>query len=119
MSKDGAHPDAELSEEQVSELRRLLTEERGKLSTNVKSLACVLNVRPDCSVQDWADAAAFQENQGRTAGVAMQQRERLADIEAALKRLDDGTYGVSEKSGEPIPYERLLVLPWARTTIDE
>ncbi len=83
-----AHPDAELSAEQVEELHRRLTEERRKLSTNVKSLACVLNVRPDCSIQDLADAAAFQENQGRTAGVATQQQERLAAIEAALKRLD-------------------------------
>ncbi len=119
MSKARAHPDADLTAEQVGELRRLLADERDSLSTNVKSLACVLNVRPDCSISDWADAAAFQENQGRTAGVAVQQRQKLDDIEAALKRLEDGTYGVSENTGEPIPYERLRAVPWARTTIDE
>ncbi len=119
MSGGGAHPDAELTADQLDELRRLLTEERRELTTNVKSLACILNVRPDCSISDWADAAAFQENQGRTAGVAVQQREKLDEIEAALKRMEDGTYGVSEGTGEPIPYERLRAVPWAETTIDE
>lgn len=40
--------------------------------------------------------------------------ERLADIERALKRLDDGTYGVCEACGEPIPAERLAARPEAR-----
>ncbi len=119
VSGERAHPDAELSQQQLVELRQRLIDERRAFSSNVESLACVLNDRPDCSISDWADAAAYQENQGRTAGVATQQRERLTDVDAALKRLEDGTYGVSEKTGEPISYERLLALPWARTTMEE
>ena len=41
----------------------------------------------------------------------------LAEIEAALQRLDDGTYGVDEETGEPIDPERLEALPTARTNI--
>ena len=41
----------------------------------------------------------------------------LAEIEAALQRLDDGTYGVDEVTGEPIDPERLDALPTARTNI--
>lgn len=119
MNGERAHPDAELSEQQLGQLRQWLVNERRELLSIVKSLACVLNVRPDCSVKDWADAAAYQQNQRRTVGLAIQQRERLAEVEAALKRLEDGTYGVSEKTGKPIPYERLRALPWARTTIDQ
>ncbi|MBA3671547.1 MAG: hypothetical protein H0W68_05930 [Gemmatimonadaceae bacterium] len=42
----------------------------------------------------------------------------LAQIDAALERLisDPGTYGVDENSGESIPFERLDIIPWARTT---
>jgi RNA polymerase-binding transcription factor DksA len=49
----------------------------------------------------------------------LEQLERdLAEIEAALQRLDDGTYGVDEVTGEPIETERLEAYPVARTNID-
>jgi len=41
----------------------------------------------------------------------------LAEIEAALRRLDEGTYGVDEVTGEPIDPERLEALPAARTNV--
>ena len=42
----------------------------------------------------------------------------LAEIEAALQRLDDGSYGVDEVTGEPIDPARLEALPTARTNVD-
>jgi RNA polymerase-binding transcription factor DksA len=49
----------------------------------------------------------------------LEQLERdLAEIEAALQRLDEGTYGIDEVSGEPIPRERLEAYPAARTSIE-
>ena len=42
----------------------------------------------------------------------------LAEIEAALQRLDDGSYGIDEVTGEPIVPERLEALPTARTNVD-
>lgn len=49
----------------------------------------------------------------------LEQLEReLAEIEAALQRLDDGTYGIDEVTGEPIAPERLEALPIARTNVD-
>ena len=43
----------------------------------------------------------------------------LADIEAALGRLDDGSYGSCEKCGSPIGKERLEAVPYARLCIDD
>jgi len=43
------------------------------------------------------------------------QRERLADVEAALGRLVMGTYGICQRCGSPIGAGRLRVLPWAST----
>ena len=49
----------------------------------------------------------------------LEQLERdLAEIEAALQRLDDGSYGVDEVTGDPIAPERLEALPAARTNVD-
>jgi RNA polymerase-binding transcription factor DksA len=45
--------------------------------------------------------------------------ELLEEVDHALTRLDAGTYGFSEASGRPIPYERLRAVPWARYDADE
>jgi RNA polymerase-binding transcription factor DksA len=41
-------------------------------------------------------------------------QDALYEVEAAMKRILDGTYGVCEQTGEPIPAARLKALPWTR-----
>jgi DnaK suppressor protein len=48
-----------------------------------------------------------------------QLTKNLRDVTHALKRLQEGTYGLSEVSGKPIPLERLEILPWATCLVDE
>jgi RNA polymerase-binding protein DksA len=43
----------------------------------------------------------------------------LDEIEAALGRIEDGSYGVCEVCGKPIGAERLTAIPWARLCIDD
>ena len=57
--------------------------------------------------------------QEQTATLLAQVDQELADIDAALKRVEDGTYGYSILSGDPIPDERLEALPAARYTVEE
>jgi DnaK suppressor protein len=45
--------------------------------------------------------------------------ERLARVERALEKIDAGTYGLSDVSGNPIPIERLEAIPEAVNTIAE
>jgi len=45
--------------------------------------------------------------------------ERLADIERALQKIEDGTYGLSDRSGTPIPIDRLEASPEALFTLEE
>jgi DnaK suppressor protein len=40
----------------------------------------------------------------------------LQEVDAALRRIEQGTYGTCEESGEPIPEERLKAIPWTRYT---
>jgi len=44
-------------------------------------------------------------------------RERIAEIDEALRRVEAGTYGVCEGCGQPIAEERLAVRPFARSCI--
>jgi DnaK suppressor protein len=48
-----------------------------------------------------------------------QERALLGEIQHALAKIEAGTYGISESTGEPIRWERLLALPWARTDVNE
>lgn len=52
-------------------------------------------------------------------GLAQDKQAQLEDIEHALAKMDNGTYGVSEGNGEPIPVGRLKARPWARYTVEE
>jgi DnaK suppressor protein len=52
-------------------------------------------------------------------GLAEDVREQLAAVERAEERLAAGTYGLSVKSGLPIPDERLEAIPTAELTTDE
>lgn len=45
--------------------------------------------------------------------------DRLSNIERALQKIEDGTYGLSDASGAPIPTERLEVAPEALYTVAE
>jgi DnaK suppressor protein len=53
------------------------------------------------------------------AGLAEDLRNRLAAVERAEERLAAGTYGLSTRSGEPIPDERLEANPTAELTVEE
>jgi DnaK suppressor protein len=68
---------------------------------------------------DAADAAQPLTAEGLDDSVAETLRDRLAALDRALKRLDDGTYGRSVRSGTPIPPERLEADPAAELTIEE
>ena len=68
---------------------------------------------------DAADAAQPLAAEGLDDFVAETLRDRLAALDRALKRLDDGTYGHSVRSGVPIPQERLEADPAAELTIEE
>ncbi|HKA95092.1 MAG TPA: hypothetical protein VKD66_02415 [Streptosporangiaceae bacterium] len=66
-----------------------------------------------------SDAAPSLAAEGIDDAVAESMRERLATIDRALRRLDDGTYGRSVRSGLPIPDDRLEADPAAELTIEE
>jgi DnaK suppressor protein len=65
------------------------------------------------------DAAELAREQGDAALLVELSLARIRDIDDALTRMDAGRYGLSERSGTPIGFDRLDAVPWARTTADE
>src|SRR4029077_19933453 len=97
--------------------------ERARL-TQVKSDFDVENLSEESEDEKLSELSAVDQHQADV-GTETFEREKdlsileqidaeLADVEHALKRLDDGTYGTCEFDGKPIPEERLEALPAAR-----
>ena len=71
----------------------------------------------------------FDEESGEGDTLAIERERDLAlsnsaraaveEIDEALKRIEDGTYGICITSGKPIPKERLEAIPWAAERVEE
>jgi DnaK suppressor protein len=68
---------------------------------------------------DIGDVAQPLTSEATADAIATNLRDRLAAIDRALRRLDQGTYGRSVRSGRPIPDERLEADPAAELTVEE
>jgi RNA polymerase-binding transcription factor DksA len=55
----------------------------------------------------------------RDLALSAQARDAVAEIDAALVRITEGTYGYSVVSGRPIPRERLEAIPWSSVLVEE
>ncbi|TCV97664.1 TraR/DksA family transcriptional regulator [Luteibacter rhizovicinus] len=66
--------------------------------------------------EDDAEKMAIQENDE---AVFHQSVKRLDDVRRALEKIDEGTYGLSDDSGDPISKARLEAVPEAIYTVDE
>jgi RNA polymerase-binding transcription factor DksA len=55
----------------------------------------------------------------RDLALSAQARQMVADIDLAIERMAQGTYGYSVASGRPIPRERLKAIPWATVLVEE
>ena len=65
-----------------------------------------------------AAAATHVFEQQRDLALREKAEHHLADIRAALERIEAGTYGTCTECGEPVAADRLEALPWAAHCID-
>ncbi len=96
--------------------RARLAEERERAE---KELAGLGRPSPADSPEDTGDQAADLEQAETDEGLRQDLLRTLEAIERAEGRLEEGTYGVSVISGEPIPDGRLEAIPWADRTVEE
>jgi RNA polymerase-binding transcription factor DksA len=64
-----------------------------------------------------ADVATDMYDREFNLGLASNERELLQRVDAALKRIEDGSYGICLKSKKPIPQARLKAIPYAEYTV--
>ncbi|MEJ0044239.1 MAG: TraR/DksA C4-type zinc finger protein [Rhizomicrobium sp.] len=67
---------------------------------------------------DLADRASTEAERQLELRTRDRQRKLIAKIDAALRRLDDGSYGFCEETGEPISLKRLDARPIATLSLE-
>ena len=73
----------------------------------------------DVDVNDPADEATNLMDRERNFAAEDNLGRILGKIERALQKIDEGTYGLSDVDGTPIPAARLEALPYALTTVEQ
>jgi DnaK suppressor protein len=99
--------------------RELLAAERARVEQDLARLRGEGSEEGDARVEpgDFDSEGLYQDE--FDAGREGELRQQLAAVERAEERLAAGTYGLSVRSGEPIPDERLEAFPTAELTVEE
>ena len=108
-----------LSAAQLAELRTALVNKRAELRRTIDARLRQRSQDADEELIEEVDVATRGIGTTEIEGVVEVDRRLLADVENALSKIDAGTYGLSEGSGDPIPYARLRAVPWARYDAEE
>ena len=97
-------------------LRAQLQEERERLLAQLRKLGH--GPDPDLTFDEgFADSSQVTAERGEIDALAVSLSDTLEDIEVALQKFDDGTYGRCEDCGGPIAEARLEAMPAARLCI--
>ena len=106
-----------MSERQREYFRAKLLAWRDDILKEAKETLAHLQVE-NANHPDLADRASSETDRAIELRARDRQRKLIAKIEAALGRLDDGTYGYCEETGEPISLKRLEARPIATLSVE-
>ena len=102
-----------LSESTLSDLRASLEQERSDLRERLSEMGLLSGGELGFD-QNFADSSQVTAERGEVEALAGNLRESLKDVDEALVKLDNGTFGVCENCGQAISPDRLEAKPAAR-----
>lgn len=106
-----------LDEAVLADLRKSLEDEQGSLRARLGELGDG-NAGSLSFDQNFADTSQVTAERGEVDTLVGTLRETLTQVEDALRKLDQGTYGFCERCGQPIAPARLEAKPEARRCIN-
>lgn len=106
-----------LSEATLSDLRASLEQERSDLRARLAEMGMLSGGELGFD-QNFADSSQVTAERGEVEALAGSLREALTDVDAALVKLDNGTYGVCERCGQQISADRLEAKSAARLCME-
>ena len=106
-----------MNERQREYYRRKLTNWKNEILREAQDTLVALQTESE-NHPDLADRASSETDRAIELRARDRQRKLIAKIDAAIQRLDDGTYGYCEETGEPISLRRLEARPIATMSIE-
>jgi len=111
-----------MNKRELKKFEKLLLAERERLLKGVKAIEEDVLYQPaelsrDSDVTSLAEVGTDSFERETALTLANTETKRLSEINEALIRVQDGTYGICQGTGEPIPQARLEVCPTARYCI--
>jgi DnaK suppressor protein len=117
---------AKLTTQEIADLRTRLESERGELAAQLTTIedqafaATQSDMSGDVGVDDEsADAGTATFEREKELSIEQNVRDLIQKIDRALKRMDDGTYGICERCGKPIEKARIKALPYVDLCIKD
>lgn len=114
-----------LSTKELKEFKNLLLAKRAELAGDVENLTSQALNRKSSGVSDqssmpihMADLGSDNWEQDFTIGLIANEKQLVREIDEALQRIEDRTYGVCLATHEPITLARLRAKPWAKYCIE-
>lgn len=114
-----------LSGQQLNHFQTLLVSERARLEEEREQIrsrsGAVDGALPEGDEggdEDTADLASAMMDKEMDLSVEDEIEDLLAAVDHALQKIQTGTYGICDISGEPIPTSRLELIPWAALTVE-
>lgn len=95
--------------DRLNRLRESIAQQRSDQIANAQSGEPTFGVNP-------ADRGTDEYNMGAALSLISSEQNALYEIDQALRRINDGTFGACEATGKPIPEDRLNAIPWTRFT---
>ncbi|HEV2368373.1 MAG TPA: TraR/DksA C4-type zinc finger protein [Acidimicrobiales bacterium] len=114
MDSDSAGQRLEAERARLQEIRRGFEEEHLRSESEQENLSEL-----SASAQHQADLGTETFNRERDLSILEQIEAELADVEHALTRLENGTYGLCEACGKPVDEARLEVQPATRFCMND
>ncbi len=102
-----------LNQQELEQYKVQLLEERRKILNNIEKLVKESNELGKDGTPDIGDEASELSSRQLLLSLNEADRAKLLEIDRALERIEEGTYGICEECGEPISPQRLKVKPTA------
>ena len=113
------------SDEELEEFRQIILEKLEKAKAEYKTLRYVVMHNGGNDIEDTAptfktveDDGAFQRSKEEASQRAQRQYQFIQNLEGALARIENKTYGICRVTGKLIPKERLRLVPHATLTVE-
>jgi len=106
----------EKQRERLNKLRAALLEASGREESEEDAIKSEITGGGPKDYEDDAQRLTMLELEGN---LVVRDVERLRQVDRALQKIEEGTYGLSDLSGKPIPRERIEAVPESIFTLDE